>query len=295
MNNLGVYEDNANLTNKSTLHTSSFALGLYFPNNIQSLKVFLKYVKALCYKYIIIGYGSNILFANNFINKIVINLSRFRTLKKVNIDNELCEEYDYYYVESGIALNKVVFELSKFCYEDIYKLAGIPGSIGGALYMNAGCNNVTIYDYVYSVTYLDEELLEHTINDFNVNYRSTSFKDSNNIILSCILKLSKNSDINTTELYNYYKRKKMSKHPLSINSAGSTFKNSVLPAWFLIKTSVDNSISVNDAYIYENHSNIIVNKKNSTYKDILLLIVLIELCVYIKHHIWLELEYCIIK
>ena len=134
----------------------------------------------------IIGNGSNILVGDEGIRGVVLQLDA------VDAEIEVDEETNYVTASAGILLSKLASLSAKRGLSGLECVSGIPGTLGGALYMNAGAYGDEISNHVVSVTFLDEDLEVKTFSkeDCCFGYRKSIFTNNNKIVLSAILKLS---------------------------------------------------------------------------------------------------------
>ena len=286
-NNLGsVFKDEL-LKNYCTLRIGGKCYILYKPNSIVNLIKAYKFILTNKLDYFIIGNGSNLLISDEYHSKIFI------CLKKLN---KILLNKNSLFLEAGVMGNVISKKISEQMFTGLEFLAGIPGTIGGIIYMNAGAWGQSISDVLESITYLDEfgKVCEmKNIKTKGFSYRKSPFMKRKVIIISCIINLKYSmSSINT---YNNYLEKKKLTQPLNTYNAGSTFKNPPNnSAWKLIKETV-NDISVADAEVSSVHANFLINKKNATFNDMKTLITIIQDEVFKKHHILLEPEWVIIE
>lgn len=222
-------------------------------------------------KVTIIGNGSNLLVTDKGINGIV--------LKYINKDYEIKElengEYELEFA-SGITnarIANIALQNELTGYEFA---AGIPGTLGGALVMNAGAYGMELKDVVVKTKYLDLDTNEIKIIDnkeHEFEYRKSIFQEKNTIILKSTLKLKKGKKDEIQELMNSYAKKRIDSQPLNMPSAGSTFKRGTD---FITAKLIDEAglkgFSIGGAEVSEKHAGFIVNKGNASAKDILNLI-----------------------
>ena len=233
--------------------------------DVSELVYILKVAKQLKTKYFIIGNGTNLLVKDSGFRGIIIKLN-FKTLKT---------EKDHIIAGSGVP----VALLSEFAYRNSIKgyefLSGIPGSIGGAIKMNAGAYGNEIKDVLIETTFLDEQYNIKTLSaeEQKMSYRNSIFFEKKWIILSAKFKLEKGNkeEIKAKRLELAESRKE--KQPLDYPSAGSVFKrtNECIPAK-LIENAGLKGYQIGGAQISEKHSGFIINKNKATAKDILKLI-----------------------
>lgn len=185
--------------------------------------------------------------------------------------------------------NVQVFGLSKIEF-----LAGIPGTVGGAIRMNAGAYGGEIKDILVEATYLDENLeIKHISNEnMNLSYRHSMFcEKSNFIIVEAKFKLEKDLSENITLKIDELMKSRIEKQPLNYPSAGSTFKrlpNKATAA--LIDECGLKGYSVGDAEVSTKHAGFIINKGNATAKDVLTLVEIVKTKVYERFNEQIELE-----
>lgn len=284
-NNVGKIEENMSIKTLTTYRTGGIAKLVVYPSNIDKLKLLLKLIKLNNLDYIILGKGSNTLFSDKEYLGVIIKLDN---LNKMEFDQNKI------YVESGVLLSKVVIESSKRELTGLEFAIGIPGNIGGTIYMNAGAYGSSMSNIVKSITVLNEKLeIEEILNqDINFAYRYSILQNNKNLI--CIgatieLNYGQKEEIDSQIKKNLFKRK--NSQPLEYPSAGSVFRN---PdgnyAGKLIEELNLKGLSIGGAEISTKHANFIINKDNATSEDILKLIKLIQKEVRKNYNIELKLE-----
>ena len=236
----------------------------------------------------IIGNGSNILVTDKGIKGIVVK-NEIKKLEIENIENENIK------LKIG-AGNKIIETAHVLLKEEISgfeELSGIPGTIGGAIKMNAGANGKEIKDIITQVVVLDEkgniEVLQK--DDLNLTYRNSIFRTNKSIILEAefILKKGKKEEIKY-KMDNYAKIRK-EKQPLEYPSAGSTFKrgDNYITAKLIDEAGLK-GFKIGGAEISTKHAGFIINKNNATAKDILDLIKYTQDEIYKKFGKKIQLE-----
>ncbi len=289
MNLYGEVLENVSLKDYNTYRIGGKTRYLVKPYNIDSLKELLIYIKNNNLKYIIIGNGSNIILPDSDYDGVVILLSKLNEIKiNENTVNAFC----------GVSLTYFVNELVKNNLGGLESLSGIPGTLGGAIFNNAGCYGQTISDKLDSVTYLENGEIK-TINkeECNFSYRDSIFKKNKNfIILSAKFKLDYK---NKEEMLNTIKEniiKRNTSQPLNYPNAGSVFRNPIgYSAGKLIEDAELKNYHINGAYVSDKHANFIINKDNASSEDIIELIEYIQKEISEKYNIKLKLEQEIIK
>ncbi len=200
------------------------------------------------------------------------------------------------YAQAGAGLSRVVNlsvaeELTgcEFC-------SGIPGSIGGAVRMNAGAYGREMKDVIESVTVINADGVRKTIKeeDITFSYRKTSFP-ADTIILKAVFKLEKGERWKIKEKINDILQWRQEKHPLDYPSAGSIFKNIPgQPAGRLIEDIGLKGITAGGAQISSKHANFIINRDKATAADILTLIELVQFRAKQEKGVDLETEVVVI-
>ena len=235
-------------------------------STIDDVKNVLNIAKEDNISLVILGNGSNILFRDGIFDGIVLKIE----LNNIEIkDEKVTLEAG---VKNAIAARKMLDnELQGF-----ESIAGIPGTIGGAIRMNAGAYGGEIKDLVESVTYIDYNTLEvKTIRneECNFSYRHSIFCDNKNVIISTILKLSKGNKEEINSKMNEYAKSRQEKQPLEYPSAGSTFKRG---EDFITAKLIDEcglkGYQMGGAQVSEKHAGFVINKDSATATDIINLI-----------------------
>lgn len=268
------------------LHTS-FKVGgpaRYFAKaeSNEDLKSVLKFAQDRGLPSFIIGNGTNLLVSDEGVNAVCITLGgQFNEI--VISENEILK------VGAGASLGGFARKSIKLGLSGIHKLAGIPGSIGGAIYMNAGAYGQEISQTCVSVETLraDGNIRTRTAEECNFNYRHSIFqelkqKDSAEIILSATFRLTeahnlgKTSTDLETEMQECMAKRKNSQ-PLSMPNAGSTFKrlsvgsaelpNQLAPGYYIEQSGLK-GYRIGGAEVSTVHANFLVNADNATANDI---------------------------
>lgn len=235
----------------------------------------------------LLGNGTNILFTDDYINRTFICTKK---LKNINdLGNNLVN------VEAGVSIKELTDFMEKKNYSGIENLYGIPGSIGGLVYMNGGAFGSEIFDDIISVEILDENLNIREIKKENLkfSYRSTEIQDNNWCILSATFKFPNNFN---RDKVNEIQALRESKHPLDKPSLGSTFKNPKddFAARLISECNLKGTV-VGGAQIAEKHPNFVLNINKASFKDITDILDLVKSSVYEKFKIKLEEEIIIVK
>ncbi len=276
------------LTKYNTYRVNSVCHALVFPKTIKELKEVLSILKKYSIKYLILGNGSNVILPPYY-DGIIIKLSNF---SECNIKgNEVV-------VGAGYMFNKLSSELSNMEYTGYEWAVGIPGTVGGCIYNNAGAYKMSMSDLLISVTVLkNDEIIELSCNECNFGYRTSLFKEEKDyIILSCKLKLHKGNLDEIKSLISDRTKRRMETQPLNYPSCGSVFRNpDNIPAGKVIEEVGLKGYSIGGAKVSELHANFIINTGEATSEEIIKLINVIKDKVKNETDIDLILEQEIIK
>ena len=238
-------------------------------------------------KLFILGNGSNILVGDGGIRGVVIQLEKGFDLAEFDTVNMRVK------AESGILLTKLSNLALKYELSGLECISGIPGTLGGAVYMNAGAYGDEIANHIISVTFIDEKLNVVTIDKeaCEFGYRKSIFTDSNKIILSAVLQLEKAPAEKIKERMAEYTHKRVTKQPIDKFSAGSTFKRPEGNfAGTLIERSGLKGKTIGGAQVSEKHAGFIINTGSATAKEVLDLVKYVQKTVYKNSGVMLEPE-----
>ena len=234
---------------------------------------------------LMVGLGSNLLVRDKGFDGVTIHT---KNLKELNISDNFIES------GAGTSLAKLSrFALANFKYGAEF-LSAIPGSVGGALAMNAGAFGSEIWQYVVSVKTMSYsgEIKDRKPSDFEITYRSTIHKNSNEFFVSAVFNFNlKEQNDDVSELL----KKRNSTQPIGLPSCGSVFKNPKNHfAAKLIESSGLKGYCIGGACVSDKHANYIINQDNATAQDIENLIAHIQDVIKQQFDIELETEIIII-
>lgn len=232
----------------------------------------------------VVGNGTNLLVLDSGIKGLVIRY----VANKIEIND------NYVNVDAGVLNGVLAQELLKNELSGFEFASGIPGTIGGAVFMNAGAYGSEIKDIIEEVTYFDmNDKTVHIIsnNDCKFDYRKSIFSEMDTVILNAKLRLNKSSYDLIKKKMDEYRDKRISTQPLNKPNAGSTFKRG---DGFITAQLIDEAglkgFSIGGAKVSEKHAGFIVNDNNATAKDIIELIEYVKKTIYEKYNKKIEVE-----
>ncbi len=274
-------------------HTS-FKIGgntdLYVcPNNLMELIITVELCIAAKVPYFLLGAGSNLLISDKGIRGVVIKLGE-------GFDYAHAKD-DYILAGAGVSLAKLSAEAKNAEMTGLEFASGIPGSLGGAIYMNAGAYGGEMKDVITEVSYIDDDGTVRTIAgaDCDFGYRKSIFTQGNKIIISAKLTLKKGNKDEILATMRDLNARRKDKQPLEYPSAGSTFRRPEGHfAGALIESSGLKGCRIGGAEVSEKHAGFIINADNASAKDVCDLIAHVQKTVKEKHGVDLEPEVKII-
>ncbi len=253
--------------------------------SIENISKILKIVKEKNIPITILGNGTNILVKDNGIRGLVIRIcdESYKMISDTEIE-----------VSSGMLNAKLARILQEKELSGFEFASGIPGTIGGAIRMNAGAYGGQMQDIVKSTKYIDLddlEVKELKNSEQQFSYRKSIFSDGNKAILSAVLKFTKGSKEEIQNKMNDNLMQRKEKQPIDKPSAGSTFKRG---SDFITAKLIDEcglkGYKIGGAAISEKHAGFVVNLGGATAKDVLELCDIIKKTVYEKFRKEIELE-----
>ena len=272
----------------NTYHIGGITKYLVSPLSINDLVEVIKILDENKVPYFILGNGSNVVLSSKKFEGAIIRLNN---IAGIAIHPELSRAY----AEAGAMFPKLVMESIEKGLTGLEFAGGIPGTIGGSIYSNAGAYNACIMDYVESVTVLNKETyeieeLEHE--DITYSYRNTMFKEEKKyIVLSAKFYLKPGEKANSLAILEDRKRRRLESQPLEYPSAGSVFRNPDGDfAGRIIEECNLKGTSIGGAEVSEKHANFIINKDNATSDDVYELINLVHDTVLEKTTVDLKIE-----
>ena len=262
--NIGKVEENVSLKKYNTYHVGGTARCIVYPKNVTRLVKLIKLLKDNNYPYKILGNGSNLLFSDKEYTPILIKLDQLNDVEffgknKVRAD-------------AGVSLIKLSMMAAKRGLTGLEFASGIPGTVGGAVFMNAGAYKSDMGYIVENVRVLtpDLRIIRLENKEMNFHYRSSFLqKHRDYICLEVVLKLNKGKKEAIEEVIRERKRRRMESQPLEYPSCGSVFRNP--PDNFAGKLIEDVGLKgkiYGGARISDKHANFVINYKNAKAEDI---------------------------
>ena len=239
---------------------------MIFPKNKQDLIKIIKIINENKIQLTILGSGSNVLVSDDGIRGVVISLKN--SLKQIEVADNIL------YAECGTMLGKIVKYAVKNHLIGLENLNGVPGTLGGALIMNAGAWGGEISENLVHVELINSksEVKKIQKKDLNFSYRQSSF-DKDDILLSAKFNLKKADKNIIKENFMVAQSGRKKSQPLNKRSAGSLFKNPKnSSAGKLLDDAGLKGFSIGDAKISEKHANFFINDGNASSSDMLMLI-----------------------
>jgi len=254
------------------------------PKRYEDVNKIIDLCKSNNINYYIVGNGSNLLVKDGGLRGVVIKLSKLNNIT-VNGDNIIAQ--------GGASLGAVSLKSRDESLTGLEFACGIPGTIGGAVAMNAGAYNGEIVDIIYNVLVMDNDGQIFTLNkdELELGYRTSAILKHNYIVLEANFKLEKGDYDKIAGRISDLMRRRREKQPLEYPSAGSTFKRP--DGHFAAKLIQDSGLKgtqMGGAQVSDKHSGFIINKENATAKDILDLIHFVQKTVKNKFDVELEPE-----
>lgn len=284
-NKIGDYKENILLSRYTTYKVGGEAKVLVNPKSCEKLKLLLEYLKKNNIKYKVIGNGSNLIFSDDCYDGVIIKLDSF---------NEIKIEDTKVTVGAAYSLMKLSLKAASLGLTGLEFAAGIPGTVGGAIYMNAGAYNSDMGYIVSEVNVLNPfgEIKTLYNKELNFHYRTSFFQETQDyIILSAVIILKHGKKENIKEVMEDRKKRRLLSQPLEYPSAGSVFRNPEGDyAGKLIEEIGLKGYEIGGAQISMKHANFIINKNHATAKDVRDLILLAKDKVKEKYNIELKIE-----
>jgi UDP-N-acetylmuramate dehydrogenase len=233
----------------------------------------LRNVIALCRQYgipyYIIGNGSNVLVSDDGIRGVVLRLSG--EFDEITLNESVPEGICRITAGAGTMLSRLSMAAGKKGFTGLEFAGGIPGTIGGAVLMNAGAYGGEIKDTIWAVDVLEQDgtIVRLTKEELELSYRHSRLMETGGIVLKAYFTLKIRPKIEIFAAMESYKKARQEKQPLELPSAGSTFKR---PAGYfagkLIQDAGLKGCKIGGAQVSEKHAGFVVNAQNATAADV---------------------------
>lgn len=281
---------NYTMKNVTSFHIGGEADFFVRPTSVSDIMEILNIAKDYSYPVFVMGNGSNLLVSDKGIRAIVIQLTdNFNKLTR--IDDYTVE------VDAGMSMTSLSKYFLEQSLEGFEFACGIPGTLGGAVTMNAGAYDSMMSKVVTEVIALDKDMNLRKISNENMkfSYRNSIISKENMLVLTVRIRLEKGNYDDIKAKIEDYTYRRTSKQPLSAYSAGSTFKRPEGHfAGKLIEDSGLKGLVMNNAAISSLHSGFIINTGDATCEEVINLITFVKQVVLNKFNVMLEEEVKII-
>ena len=284
-NSIGSFRENVSLSSNTTYKVGGIAKVFVYPKNADKLILLLKKLKDDNIKYKVIGYGSNLIFSDDVYDGVIIKLDNFDDVK---IKDTIIT------AGAGVSLVKLSYKAMKEGLSGLEFASGIPGSIGGACFMNAGAYKSDMGYIVSEVKVITPELDIKTLynKDLKYKYRTSFLKDNPEYIcIEAKLVLKRENKKEIKDLMETRRQKRLLTQPLEYPSAGSVFRNPEGDfAGRLIEDCNLKGKMIGGAKVSSKHANFIINYDKASAKDVKDLITLVHDTVKKEKNVDLKIE-----
>lgn len=273
-------EENYDFSKNSTIGVGGSSPLAVFPNSLQQAVCLLDFFQKENQPFYPLGNLSNILPTDGVSKRFVFSTKKLNTVSQ---EKGL-------FVEAGVTSGALLSFCKQRALTGAEFLFGIPCTLGGALYMNAGVSGKYISEIVESVTaYIDGKVEELPVEDCNYAYKQSVFMQTDGVILGARLRLKVATSEDVSRKIAYYAERRL--HLPKGKSMGCVFKNPPdVSAGKLVEGAGLKGMRLGGAVVSKEHANFIINDKNATAKDIKSLILLIKNAVFAQYKIKLEEE-----
>ena len=282
---LGKVLINEKISNYTTYKVGGKVRAICYPKTENELVELVKLLKEHHIKYFVLGNGSNVLFSDKLYDGVIIKLDNF---------NKICIKDNIIEVGAGYPLIKLSNDAMRNCLVGLEFASGIPGTVGGAVFMNAGAYGEDMSKIVESARVLtsDLEIVELSNKKMKFSYRTSMLQDHlDYVCISAKLKLSSGNREEIEKIMTERRIQRRNTQPLTLPSAGSVFRNPEgMYAGKLIEDMNFKGYSIGKAMVSEKHANFIVNMGNAKASDIKRIIDIIKQKALTKYGIRLHVE-----
>ncbi len=234
------------------------------PTDKEEIKKIIKFCREALIPFYVIGNGSNLLVGDRGYRGVIIQI--FKQMSKIDVDGEQIT------AQAGALLSKVASAALDASLTGFEFASGIPGTLGGALRMNAGAYGGEMKQVVRSADVLtpDGEIITLTVDELGMGYRTSVISKNDYVVIDAILQLKKGNQEEIQAQMADLRERRVSKQPLEYGSAGSTFKR---PEGYFAGKLIDDAglrgFRVGDAQVSEKHCGFVINRGNATAAEVL--------------------------
>ena len=273
------------LSEYSTMRVGATADAIVYPQSVDKFVSVIRYLEEKRIKYRVLGRMSNVLPLDTPYSGVILSTLR---LDHYRIDGDVID------VECGALISRLILRLARDSLGGIESLFGIPGTVGGAVYSNAGAFGLEISDVIHSAVVYDvdsDEIRELFYDDLALSYRKSVLSEKRYILISARLALQRGSYDCIVEKIRCIRKERNLRQPTEYPSLGSIFKRcgDVSAAYYIDRSDL-RAFSIGGAQISEKHAGFIINTGGATSCDVSELIKHIKRVVYEKYSIELEEE-----
>ncbi|MDE5977165.1 MAG: UDP-N-acetylmuramate dehydrogenase, partial [Turicibacter sp.] len=263
-NNLGFLSENEPLSKHTTFRVGGPARIFVKPNSKESLAQTIELIQKKDLKYKVIGKGSNLLPSDSLFEGVIVKCDK--GLDYIEVEGH------YVTVGAGVSTIVLATQVAKQNLSGLEFISGVPGTVGGAIYMNAGAYNKEMKDVLKKVLVIDEkgELIWLSNEELSFGYRTSIMQEKKGwTVIEAVLELEAGDYEAISELMKKRKARRVESQPINMPSAGSTFRNP-LPhySWKLIEEAGLRGMRIGGAEVSTKHCNFIVNVGGATSQDI---------------------------
>lgn len=288
---LGDILENEPMYKHTTLKVGGPARFFVHIKDVEALKRGILYCRQHDIKHMVVGKGSDLLFSDKEYEGVIFSLSK--NLNGVHINGLEIR------AGAGVSMIYLAYEAAKTGLSGFEFMGGIPGTIGGGVYMNAGAYKYCFADVFTSALVLNEkgELMKLSKEDMNFGYRSSILQEHKDwVLVEATFTMQPRDPQEIMSVLDNRKEKRMSTQPWNFASAGSIFRNpEEKPAWKYIDECGLRGYEIGGAQVSPKHSNFIVNNGYASARDILELILLVEKTVFDRFRVELEKEVILVN
>ncbi len=283
--------ENEPMSNHCSFKIGGEAAAMALPSSIKETQALCKFLREKGVKPLVIGNGTNLLITDAPLRRFVIKMSEGLSAIERRGDTDV-------YALCGVSLAKLASECAHYSLTGLEFAHGIPGTLGGAICMNAGAYGGEMKQVVRSVTFLGADLVLHEtpIEELDFTYRHTAFSDTENVVLGCLIGLEKGNSDEILAKMRELSEKRRASQPLDKPSAGSTFKRPQSGyAAALIEEAGLKGFALGGAQVSDKHAGFVINRGGASFDDVIKLMEHVKETVYRRSGITLEPEVKIIE